>query len=285
MKPWRSAGRRNAGFVLIYVAAILVFLTTLVLQSTHTSRRLAALSARLQEQTLARERLRAGAMLLRARIEYALAQAQPAQRNAELLSTVASGGLVIDGSPIVVTLADADLRPDANQLTQDEWRRLLVAYGMDTTQAEKQAQRIEAARSAAGNFASVDDLADLPGMPARLLHGDSEAPSTFPPLAQLLSSEGGKRVHVQESPLPLFAALFDATPAQLGRLEQLRHTRTLSVDDALELFGSAAQALCYAGAPEKLRATLGVDGVPLRLEIPISLQRGQLVMLAGRWQR
>jgi len=285
MRRPAPAPPRDAGFVLIYVAAILVFLTSLVMQASHDTRNLAQLSARLQEQAVARQRLQVGAALLRARSDYLWRQAQPSERQLALFSSAALAPLLIDGVAVATSLTDADLRPDVNHLGLEEWQRLLGVYGLDEAQAAKLAASIDAARQRSGGFASIADVADLPGLPSTLLRGfDGGAGEAYPALVDLLTAGGAsKRVQVRNSPLPLFAALLRASPAQMARFQEMRRTRSVTVDDAVEVFGAEVRPVCYDGAPERLRVRLTMDTVPLALEFELSVKQGQLQMPPPNW--
>jgi len=283
MRKADCTARNGGGFILIYVAAILVFLTALVLHSSREVRSDAQVSARLQEYTAGRDRLIAAATLLQARLTLIWAQAESGERNMSLFTDQPVGALEIDGVEISTIFQDADLRPDANQLTLAEWVRLLGAYGMGDADSQRLAERIVASRQEAGGYQSISDLADLPNLPLKLLEGfEAASGERYPPLADLLTVGGAsRRLHVVNSPLPLFLA-FSATREQLDRLQEIRASREPTLADARLIFGAEMLILLYAGKPEKLRARLEIAGTPLRLEFDVSISNGQLALTPPR---
>lgn len=275
-----SLGR---GFILIYVAAILVFVTVLVLHSSQEVRRAAQVSVRMQEYAAAGERLSAAAILLKARLGLQWTQANVAQRNLTLFIDPPAGTVEIDGVTISVSLEDADLRPDANLFTADDWARLLNAYGMSDEESRRLAENINALRLQVGGFQDIADLTGMPELPSNLLQGfTARGGERYPGLAELLSVAGGsRRLHVANSPLVLFAAL-NAPPEQISRLREIRRSRQATLADAKLIFGADTLRVCYDGNPERLRARLEIDGVPLRLEFELSLRNGQPVFTTPR---
>ena len=270
--------RKRGGFILIYVAAILVFLTVLVLHSSREVRGAAQVSARLQEHGAARERLNAAGTLLQARLALLWAQAEPARRNLSLFIDQPVGEIDIDGVNISATFQDADLLPDANQLSMAEWARLLGAYGMAEAESLHLAGRIDALRRSSGGFENIIDLAGAPNLPLNLLQGYEASGERYPGLADLLTAGGaGRRLHIADSPLALFVA-FDATPDQIGRLREIRRQRQPTLADARLIFGGELLKMIYAGSPARLRVRLEISGVPLRLEFEVSVRNGQLAV-------
>lgn len=275
--------RSDSGFILIYVAAILVFLTALVLHSSREVRGAAEVSARLQEHAAGRERLLAAGTLLQARLTLLWAQAAPADRNLLMFDDPAVGAIQIDGVDISASFHDADLQPDANQLTVVEWARLLGAYGMAETESQRLAENIDALRQQAGGFESMVDLAGIPNLPSRLLLGfEAAGEERYPALMDLMTVGGAsRRLHIANSPLALFMA-FNATREQVVRLREVRRSREPTLADARLIFGNDLQRLVYEGKPEKLRARLEISGIPLRLEFEVAARNGQLVLTAPR---
>lgn len=279
----RLACRSESGFILIYVAAILVFLTALVLHSSREVRSAAGVSARLQEHAAGRERLLAAGTLLQARLTLLWAQAAPADRNLLLFDDPAVGAIQIDDVNISISFHDADLQPDANQLTVAEWARLLGAYGMAEAESQRLAESIDALRQQAGGFESMVDLAGIPNLPSSLLQGfEAAGEEHYPALVDLLAVGGAsRRLHIANSPLALFMA-FNATREQVVRLREIRRSREPTLADARLIFGNDLQKLVHEGKPEKLRARLEISGIPLRLEFEVSARTGQLVVTPPR---
>ncbi|MCX7175981.1 MAG: hypothetical protein NT159_19065 [Proteobacteria bacterium] len=283
MKNLGGTNGKRGGFILIYVAAILVFLTALVLHSSRQVRGDAQVSARLQEHTATRDRLIAATTLMQARQAFAWAQAEPAKRNMSLFTDQPVDLIQIDGVNISISFQDADLQPDANQLTVAEWTRLLGAYGMAEAESQRLAERIDALRQQSGGFESIIDLANTPNLPIDLVQGfEASGGGRYPALVDLLTVGGeSRRLHVANSPLPLFRA-FNATQEQIGRLREVRRSREPTLADARLIFGSDLLKIIYEGRPEKLRARLEISGIPLRLEFDISTLNGRLVVTPPR---
>ena len=278
---WRNR-RKNHGFILIYVAAILVFLTVLVLHSSREVRGAAQVSARLQEHGAARDRLSAAATLLQARLPLLWAQAEPARRNLSLFIDQPMAEIDIDGVNISATFHDGDLRPDANRLSAAEWARLLGAYGIAEAEAQRLAERIDALRQSTGGFEDIVDLAAASNLPVNLLQGFEASGERYPGLTDLLTTGGAsRRLHIADAPLALFLA-FGATPEQTGRLQELRRQRAPTLADARLIFGGELLRLIYEGSPARLRARLEISGVPLRLEFEVSVRNGQLAVTLTR---
>ena len=274
---------RSSGFILIYVAAILIFLTVLVLHSSREIRSDAQVSARLQEYSLGRDRLVAAASLLQARLALLWARAEIAQRNLTLFTDQPLDGIDVDGVTISFNFEDADLRPDANQLKVTDWERLLRAYGMAEAEAQGEAQRIDELRQQSGGFENMIDLANVPNLPLKLEQGfETSDGERYPALEDLMTVGGAsRRLHVADSPLPLFTA-FGATPEQVGRLQEVRRQRQPTLADARLIFGVDLAKLVYDGKPQKLRARLEIAGIPMRLEFEVSVSNGQLAVTAPR---
>lgn len=273
----------SGGFILIYVAAILVFLTVLVLHSSREVRSDATVSARLQEQSAGGDRLIAAAALLQSRLALLWAQAEVAERNMSLFMDRPVDGIEVDGASISITFQDADLQPDANQLALAEWARLLGAYGMAEAESQDLAERIVALRQQSGGFENIVDLANIPNLPSNLLLGfETSGGERYPALVNLLAVGGAsRRLHLADSPLPLFIA-FNASQEQIGRLQEIRRLRPPTIADARLIFGGEILKLLYEGKPERLRAGLEIDGIPLRLQVELSARNGQLVVTPPR---
>lgn len=274
---------RSAGFILIYVAAILIFLTVLVLHSSREVRGEAQVAARLQEYISTRDRLPSAGALLQARLLLLWAKADLGQRNLSLFVDQPVGMLEVDGVEISRTFIDADLQPDANQLTAEEWGRLLVAYGMAEGDAKSLAEQIDAMRQKTGGFESIADLASTQNLPLSLVQGYTTTDGeTYPALADLLTVGGGsRRLHLANSPAPLLRT-FNATQEQVDRLLEIRRSREPTMADVPLIFGSDPLKVFYTGKPEKLRVRLEIAGVPLRLEFELSVRNSQLVFTLPR---
>jgi len=275
-----SASRSQRGFVLVYVAAIVVFLTGLLTYGVGEQRAQLRIVAALSEHESTKLRLDAGTTWLAAHLAVVWST-PPANTQANLpwLAAVQPAQVVIDGQPLIVSSEDADLRPDINALSEAEWQRLLQEYGIAAEPAGVYAKMIYASRQAAGEegFSRVDQVMHDPRLPQTLATGYADNPlGPVPPLEQLLSvGSKRKRLHVQYSHLALFA-MMQGSPSQLKALQAARKSRQLSVADAELIFGSPARRIVYADAPGMLRFRLLVSGVPLEQAVLAWVEKGQL---------
>lgn len=264
------------GFVLIYVAAILLLLVGLVMVGAREIRKEGRLSAALQDQLVARNTLLAAATLVKARMEMLHVPQSESANDLLGLASRATEGVMRDHADLTVSFEDADLRPDANGLTVEEWARLLGAYGMVEPYATDMARRLEQTRRDQGGFESALDIEGDYRLPRLLRLGD-ESDNQYPPLARLLSvSGGGKRLHVDYSPLPLFVSLLGATSEQIERLRDARKSRRLKVADAELIFGGSARAVCNDGEPTRMRVRLAALRAPVVAEFEFSVVQGRL---------
>ncbi len=261
----RPQQRRPRGYVLLFCLGVLAVVSALLL--------MAAKPLRLQAQLVAQQRDTAQAeAAMRGAAQWALTQwwitrtvdALQAQQADEALGRLDLWRLGQPPRPVAVgdrsfevSIADGAWWPDMNQLTGDEWLRLLQTFGglqpADAVALHDriQARRIAAARSSGtAGFASVRTLDTVPGMPLSLIEsppplpptdersGPRADPSAVPAaLGDLLGVQTRNRaVHLDYSPLQVFRIIGGASPEQLRRLQQLRERGPVSRAQAEELF-------------------------------------------------
>jgi hypothetical protein len=271
----RRLFRRQGGFVAVYVIAIVVLMSGVVIEGTRMAREKAALARQSFERIAATTRTQAGQQLLKTRLEAHWALGYLEHPSLLRLAELQQDTLVIDDATLRVSAEDAELRPDINQFSPEEWTRLLLAYRMapeETVAAVQSLLRLKQSQPG-GKFAGVADFAYSPFLPAAAVDGDG----TLPPLRDLVAvGHGSKRLHVQFSPLPLFGVLLGAGPEQLARWQDIRNSRTAQVADAELIFGTEARKFCYEGEPQqlRLRITAGVAGD--EREVLVRLEKGKL---------
>lgn len=277
----RLPRRRERGFVAVFVAAMILLLTGIVLEGTRNFRGKARQTAMLTERLAGDVRAVAAARWLKSRIEAQWASGFLERPDLTLLAQLQPSLIAIDDAPVQVRAEDADIKPDANLFDADEWERLLVAYRMPVADARAAARRLLAKRNAApgGKFASIQEIIDDPGLPEALHAGvESDAGAWVPPLAELLSiGSEGKRLHVANAPLVLFAVLFQAPPEQIARLNSIRNQRQARVEDAVLIFGGSAQQGCYEGNPQRLRFVLEVERGGSNRAVFVRIEKNRLL--------
>lgn len=190
--------RQARGFILIYVAGILLFLSATVMGMAVALRLDTQVLLRQKENLQSEYRLEAG-------LQYTLAQLAKAtaidatatidQREKERLGGwKINGGLYqaeIGGATVTFLLEDAGGAVDLNTLSEAEWKRYFTALGLGSPEeAALWAQRILEAKALAGQsnggkgFTSIDDVLALDSLPAAVRYGRggdaSGAPATPP---------------------------------------------------------------------------------------------------------
>ncbi len=176
---------RHGGFILIYVAGILLFLSATVMGMSIALRLDTQVLLRQKENLQSEYRLEAG-------LQYTLAQLAKA---AAIESTATidlrekermggwkiNGGLYqaeIGGATVTFLLEDAGGALDLNTLSEEEWKRYFTALGLGTAEeAGLWAKRILEAKALAGQsnggkgFASIDDVLAIETLPAAVRYG------------------------------------------------------------------------------------------------------------------
>jgi hypothetical protein len=266
---------RQGGFIAVYVIAIVALMAGVVIEGTRMAREKAALARQSFERIAATTRSQAGQQLLKARLETHWSQNYLEQPSLLRLAELQQDTLLIDGVTLRVSAEDAELRPDINLFGQDEWTRLLQAYGMPNEEIALAVQGLLRLRQAqpGGKFAAAADFAYSPLLPPAAVDGSA----ALPPLRDLVAvGHGSKRLHVQFSPLPLYGVLLGAGPEALARWQDIRSARAPRLADAELIFGPEARKLCYEGEPQqlRLRITAGVAGD--EREVLVRLEKGKL---------
>lgn len=259
--PHLPASPRQRGYIAVYVIAILVLLSGSLVESMRVTREQTAIARQAAQRSVALVRTQAARQWLKARFEAQWSLGLLEHPSLRLLAELQAPTLTIDGALLSVTAEDANARPDANLLDTGEWQSLLRLYAVPEEQVAELAQRMIDARQdqPGGRFASVDDFGFSPWLPPAAVEGSD----ALPPLRELLAvRHGTKRLHVQYSPLPLFAALLHATPEQTGRWNDIRRARIATVADAELIFGAEARKYCIDGEIQalRIRVSAGVAG-------------------------
>jgi hypothetical protein len=181
--PSRQAQAR--GFILIYVAGILLFLSATVMGMAVALRLDTQVLLRQKENLQSEYRLEAG-------LQYTLAQLAKSaaiegtasidvQEKARMGGWKAGGGLYqaeIGGGTVTFLIEDAGGALDLNTLSEEEWKRYFTALSIGTAEeaglwARRMLEAKALAKQAGGatGFASIDDVLALDTIPAAARYG------------------------------------------------------------------------------------------------------------------
>jgi hypothetical protein len=251
----------QGGYVAVYVIAIIVLMAGVVLEATRFIREKSALARHSSERIAATTRIQAAQQLLKARLEIHWTKSYLQRASLVDLASLQQAIMLIDNTEIMVSAEDAELRPDANLLNAEEWQRLLVAYGLPSAEAADLVQRLLLHKNGltAGKFSRLAELVDFPFLPSAIVTGKAN----LPPWRDLLAvGHSSKRLHVRDTPLPLFQAILGAGPEQIDRWKDIRSSRLPTVADAELVFGTEARKFCYEGEMQQLRLRInaGIAG-------------------------
>jgi len=266
----RGEMQRARGYVLIFVAGILLFVTVIVLGAATSLRLDAQLTLREKEQTQ-------NEYLLRGGLQYLLAQLETTRVVDQMGGAVDAGGKQemglwrVPGGPYVVRLKagsvqidvdDAGWLPDANQLTEKEWQRLFVLLSASADNATRWTQRVlderglAAVRSGRAGFASIDEILAIADIPPAIRFGQGGAREAVPGLRDLLVvGSQVKRLEVNRTPPLLFGVLLEGKAGDVERLTNARRDRKLTVAEAGQLLGQPS-SLLYVDRSSIWRATI-----------------------------
>lgn len=250
--------KKRAGYILLYVLGILVFLSVVGLGIAHTLRINAQIV--LNEKEGLQDDL-----ALESALQYTLAQIVRAQlMEPELAamdpSAAAKVPLWRPGGPYHVVLPEGEVLvwieenslPDINLLSKEELQRILHAMGEKEGEAALLAERMLQAGKALGKlrgesgFADMREISALTFLPLSLRQGGGvdESGRQQPGLAQWVTvGTGVKTVDLNHAPLPVIGALTGASAASLGRFGEARRAKALSMSEAVQILGEPARQI------------------------------------------
>jgi hypothetical protein len=186
----------------------------------------------------------------------------------------------------------ADWVPDANLLVADDWTRLLMGLGVPPAQAQELAQRVLQKRNhllrlgSPRGFTHWEQLRSaLPLSPTQWF-GSVESGELG--LLDLLVLGTGKRTtDPNQTPLPIYRALYNTNDDRLGRLARLRAAGPVTSAQEAEVLGLQAPAspvpAATATTPPRLFRLMvypqAVSGQHMTSTALLSVQAGQVAFL------
>lgn len=179
------SSRQARGFILIYVAGILLFLSATVMGMAVALRLDTQVLLRQKENLQSEYRLEAGLQYTLAQLAKSAAIETTAtidvQEKARMGGWKAGGGLYqaeIGGGTVTFLIEDAGGALDLNTLSEDEWKRYFTALSIGTAEeaalwARRMLEAKALAKQAGGatGFASIDDVLALDTIPAAARYG------------------------------------------------------------------------------------------------------------------
>lgn len=177
--------KKSAGYILIYVIGILVFLGIVGLGVAYTLRINAQLVLN-EKETLQNDRVLESAVqytlaqLIKARIAEPVAKAMDPSAAAKLMLWKKGEGprwVQIQGNEIVVQIEDAGDLPDINVLTNEEIQRIFESFGASASETAALTEVLVKAREKAGKersgsgFSTLQQVLAIEAIPARYRFG------------------------------------------------------------------------------------------------------------------
>lgn len=177
--------RQARGFILIYVAGILLFLSATVMGMAVALRLDTQVLLRQKENLQSEYRLEAGLQYTLAQLAKSAAIETTAtidvQEKARMGGWKAGGGLYqaeIGGGTVTFLIEDAGGALDLNTLSEEEWKRYFTALSIGTAEeaalwARRMLEAKALAKQAGGasGFAAIDDVLALDTIPAAARYG------------------------------------------------------------------------------------------------------------------
>lgn len=177
--------KKSAGYILIYVIGILIFLGIVGLGVAYTLRINAQLVLN-EKEILQNDRVLESAVqytlaqLIKTRTAEPVVKAMEPSAAAKLMLWKKGGGIYrvqIQGHEIVVQLEDAGDLPDINVLTKEEIQRIFESFGASASEAVALTEVLVKARERAGRerggsgFSTIQQVLAIEAIPARYRFG------------------------------------------------------------------------------------------------------------------
>lgn len=285
--------KKPAGFILIYVIGILIFLGTVGLGVAYTLRINAQLVLN-EKEIMQNDRLLESAVqyalaqLIKARIADPALKAMDASSIAKLAIWKKDDGpyqVQIQGNDIGVQIEDAGDLPDINVLTKEEIQRIFEGFGALATEAVKLTEILIKARDIAGKerggngFSSLQQLLALEEIPARYRFGvkpDEEAAEKglFGALSNagkapapggldklVVVGTGIKNVNLNHAPLQVIFALIKTDAAALARFDTARKAHALTLSEAAQILGEPSRQALSEGVSTVYRIRVNMEKI------------------------
>lgn len=250
--------KKRAGYILLYVLGILVFLSVVGLGISHT--------LRINAQIVLNEKAGLQADLaLESALHYTLAQLVRTQTIEPSLAAMAPSDaanipLWRAGGPYRVPWPEGEVwawieenaLPDINLLSKEEFARILRAMGEEEGEAAVlaeqmlQAGKMTARTSGGAGFTSMRQVLALDFLPPRLREGvpSGEHGERRPGLdGWVTAGTGVKTVDLNRAAMPLIGALTGASAISLDRFADARRAKPLTMAEAAQILGEAARTV------------------------------------------
>lgn len=291
--------KKSAGYILIYVIGILIFLGIVGLGVAYTLRINAQLVLN-EKEILQNDRVLESAVqytlaqLIKTRTAEPVVKAMEPSAAAKLMLWKKGGGIYrvqIQGHEIVVQLEDAGDLPDINVLTKEEIQRIFESFGASASEAVALTEVLVKAREKAGRerggsgFSTIQQVLAIEAIPARYRFGvkpDEDVEKELPPpdpdkamgkpemekipmpaqpgLDKLLAvGTGVKTVDLNRAPLQVIFALIKTDAASLARFDTARKAKVLTLADAAQILGEPARQALREGDSPVYRIRLNME--------------------------
>jgi hypothetical protein len=267
----RHVPRRQRGYILMYVLAVMMILGGLALSVAYRQRIGLQLVHNVADMAQEDWALQSALTYAKAQVDLSATMAgasnakDPYAEMADRWQIGKDRQLQVGDVLVDVSLRPALLAPDFNLFSVDEVTRLFVALGASADDAARFAQLLIASRPANG-FTNKEDLTHIPGIPQVLLGKPDAAGAGVADQSKLpvdlyhLVDVGSKvkQIDLNVTPLPIVAALANLTMEQLAPLVALRAAGPVDKTVAAQKIGPSIASL--AGASNAVLVHLNVDG-------------------------
>lgn len=254
---------RERGYILLFTLGTLAVLSVLILSMV--------LSLRLDAQLGTAERVRLNdEYRLTGAANYAVARLNVVVEARSLLSSKSSGAsdrgrlwtddagpysAILLGKNFLFEIEDAVILPDANLLTEQEWKRLLLQLGLEDEQKALELakavveSRIDmGSKIGGGGFATLQDLMASQILPQYLTRGAANLGAMGLSDLVVVGTER-KQIEINKTPLTLFSVLADFNAEQLSNLQSFRKRGFISQEEGQKLLYPSAVTIMTSKSP------------------------------------
>ncbi|MEN9844202.1 MAG: hypothetical protein RLZZ612_2031 [Pseudomonadota bacterium] len=297
--------RRSRGFVLIYVLGAVLLLSAVVMGASLSVREQMASVAARKQQLQAEQSLKGALHTATAKIALDIEVARRKPNDTQLAQALSpryapwtaswtNQELVQADQTYAVQVIPAEWLPDANLLVLDDWRRLFEGLGVPSEQAQGEAQKILMKRNllmrmgSSRGFTHWDQLISALSLSPVPIYGRTDQSQQG--LLDLLVLGTGKRsTDPNQTPLPIYRALYNANEDRLNRLMRLRSAGPVTAAQEAEVLGlrpsstvNQAATNAAANVPRLFRLVVTSQSAgpqSMTMTALVSVQAGQVSIL------